>query len=138
MTVRSSATFDVPASVLYRSFLDQGDLMRMTRSQATMNPTVGGDWSLFNGSVNGKIISLEEGKRIVQTWKFANWAVESVADIEFQSVGPMTTIISVTQTGVPSHDRYGNADQDKLCLNGWEDKYWQGLATMLGYPRNKD
>jgi len=140
MTLKSSATFDVPASVLYKTFLDSGDLSRMTRSQATVEGRVSGEWTIFNGSVRGKILELHQDRRIVQTWKFANWndTDESKVVISFVLQGPACTTISVEQTGVPSHDRYGNPDQEALCLNGWEDKYWSGMSKILGYPRNKD
>ena len=140
MTVKSSATFDVPAVVLYKSFLDQSDLTRMTRSPATSCPVVGGDWSLYGGSVRGKYQVLEEGKRIVQSWRFSNWADsnESTVEILFEPRGSSSTVVNVTQSNIPVHDKFGNAEQDKLCQRGWEDKYWNGIATMLGYPRNKD
>jgi len=135
-----SATFDVPASVLYRTFLDATDLSRMTHSQATIDPKVGGEWTLFNGAVRGKLLELDQDRRIVQSWRFSNWkdTDESKVVLSFVSQGPACTTINVEQTGVPSHDRFGNPDQEKLCLDGWEEKYFNGLSKFIGYPRNKD
>ena len=140
MTVESSATFDVPAAVLYHTLLNKEDLMRMTRSPASISPTIDSDWSLFAGSVTGKIKALDENKQIVQSWRFSNWSenIYSEAVISFDSISPSATKVKVIQTGIPSHDKYGNAEQVRLCLQGWEDKYWTGIEKMLGYPRNRD
>ena len=140
MTVKSSATFDVPASVVYRAFLDSSDLSRMTMSQATVEANVDGEWSIFSGSVKGRILELDQDKKIVQSWRFSNWNDKDSSKVvlTFKAISPACTTISVEQTGIPTHDRFGNPEQETLCQRGWEDKYWTGMAKILGYPRNKD
>jgi len=140
MTVKSTATFDVPAAILYRTFLDTVDLSRMTRSPCSASPQIGGDWSIFNGSVRGKFLEVDQDRRIVQTWRFSNWndSDESKVTISFTSEGPACTKITVEQSGIPSHDRFGNPEQHNLCAAGWEEKYWSGISKFLGYPRNRD
>jgi activator of HSP90 ATPase len=44
-----------------------------TQSNARISKEVGGEFSIFDGSVTGNNLELQEGKLIVQRWRFGSW-----------------------------------------------------------------
>jgi activator of HSP90 ATPase len=47
--------------------------MAFSQSPAEVTPEVGGSFSMFGGSVQGKFTELVPGEKIVQQWRFSNW-----------------------------------------------------------------
>ncbi len=116
--VQASASFDVPSRVLYDSLLDSADMSKMTRSPCQVRPVVGSEWSIFNGTVSGVVQSLEEGRRIELSWRFSSWPEGQTSNVVI-ALDPLhdesSTRITVHQTGIPSHDKFGIGDQDVQC-----------------------
>lgn len=67
-TVTVSATFQAAADDLYSLLTDEKRIPSWTRAAAVSAATPDTEYSLFGGGVKGKYVSLEQGKRIVQTW----------------------------------------------------------------------
>jgi len=65
--------FTATATDLYSAFVDKEKLARWTRNPVTIDPEVGGEFVLFQGNIRGKFLELEEGKKIVQTWRLSSW-----------------------------------------------------------------
>ena len=58
MSLSFSVTFGVPRNVLYKAFLDEFELSKLTRSKACMKAEVGGEFNLYEGKIVGKNIEL--------------------------------------------------------------------------------
>jgi activator of Hsp90 ATPase protein 1 len=65
--------FTATAQDLYSCFVEPEKLTRWTRNQVSVEPKVGGEFSLFQGNISGKFLSLEPGKEIEQTWRLSSW-----------------------------------------------------------------
>jgi activator of HSP90 ATPase len=66
--VKKSATFMAAADDLFSLLTDEKRIPMWTRAPAQSKPEPGTDYSLFGGGVRGKYVSLEPGRKIVQTW----------------------------------------------------------------------
>jgi activator of HSP90 ATPase len=53
--------------------MDENRWKGFTQSYARISKEVGGEFSIFDGSVTGRNLELQEGKLIVQQWRFGNW-----------------------------------------------------------------
>ena len=139
-TIETECTFHVPARVLYAAFLDPHNLSRMTLSNSTISPVVGGEFSMFNGGVTGQIRELSSPHKIVQDWRFSQWPKDeySVLELCFEPLGEHKTRLTVKQSAIPEHDAHGNSRQDELVLNGWKSKFFVGLEKVLGYAVERD
>lgn len=73
VTIDQKIDFMCTAKDLYQALLDPGRVKAWTRGDATISPTVGTEFKLFNGNVSGKIMELVEDKKIVMTWRFKRW-----------------------------------------------------------------
>lgn len=138
--VEASITFSVPTKVLFGSFLDARDLSKMVLSPATIEPVVGGQFSLFNGGVTGTIIALVPESLIVQKWRFSQWAPEVFSNVQlrFISLGPQRTRLEIVHTEIPDKDAHGNLEQDTIVLSGWKEKFFLGIEKVLGFPVDRD
>jgi hypothetical protein len=54
--------------------MDENRWKGFTQSNARISKEVGGQFSLFDGSITGVNEELQEGKLIVQKWRFGSWA----------------------------------------------------------------
>jgi activator of HSP90 ATPase len=139
-TIEADCTFHVPARVLYSAFLDSHSLSRMTLSASTVSGIVGGQFSMFNGGVTGKIRELSPTSKITEDWRFSQWpqGEYSLLELTFESLSDHKTRLCVRQSGIPEHDAHGNSRQDELVLNGWKSKFFVGLEKVLGYAVDRD
>lgn len=72
-TIKLSEKFSCRAVDLYEILMDENRWKGFTQSNAKISKNVGGEFSIFDGSVTGTNLELQEGKLIVQKWRFGNW-----------------------------------------------------------------
>jgi activator of HSP90 ATPase len=72
-TLTEDIEFTTTAKELYDVFVQPEKLAAWTRSKPSIDPKVGGKFVLFQGNVKGEFITLEEGKKIEQTWRLPQW-----------------------------------------------------------------
>ena len=139
-TVEAECTFHVPARVLYAAFLDSHNLSRMTLSSSTISGVEGGEFTMFNGGVTGRIRELSPPLKITQDWRFSQWPKDEYSNLEltFEPLGDQKTRLKIKQSEIPEHDAHGNSRQDELVLNGWKSKFFVGLEKVLGYAVDRD
>ncbi|KAJ3576888.1 hypothetical protein NP233_g121 [Leucocoprinus birnbaumii] len=127
-TVTVSATFQASADDLFSILTDQARIPSWTRSAAVSAAKPDTEYSLFGGGVQGKYVSLENGKQVVQTWalKSPTWPAEHYATLT-TSFDQSTDSTKVTWSlaGVP----LGTEDEIERNLKGY---YIHGLKS-IGY-----
>lgn len=72
-TITMSEKFSCRARDLYEILMDENRWKGFTQSNARISKEVGGEFSIFDGSVTGTNVELQEGKLIVQKWRFGSW-----------------------------------------------------------------
>lgn len=72
-TITMTEKFSCRAKDLFEIMMDENRWKGFTQSNARISKEVGGEFSIFDGSVTGTNVELQEGKLIVQKWRFGNW-----------------------------------------------------------------
>ena len=112
---------------LYEAFMDSKKHSKFTESKAKVSREVGGNFSIFEGDINGKNVELIQDKKIIQTWRSEgeNWpkGYYSTITLMFEPVDD-GTLIKFTHTDIPE----GAYESVK---EGWDKYYWEPLKEML-------
>ncbi|XP_022766835.1 activator of 90 kDa heat shock protein ATPase homolog 1-like [Durio zibethinus] len=134
-TITMSEKFNCRAKDMYEILMDENRWKGFTQSNARISKEVGGQFSIFDGSVTGSNLELQEGKLIAQRWRFGSWpdGVDSTVRLDFDEPEPGVTIIKLTHTDVPEEDRYGNATVVENTERGWRDLIFNKIRAVFGF-----
>ncbi|KAK6945388.1 Activator of Hsp90 ATPase, N-terminal [Dillenia turbinata] len=134
-SISLSEKFSCRAGDLYEILMDENRWKGFTQSNAKISKEVNGEFCIFDGSVTGVNLELQEAKLIVQKWRFASWAdgVFSTVRISFHEPEPGVTIVKLTQTDVPEEDRYGNSTVVENTERGWRDLIFHKIRAVFGF-----
>lgn len=94
-----------------------------TGEQAEMAAIPGSDFSLWDGSIQGKNLEFEEGKKIVQQWYFGDQAEESIVTIKLYP-DKQGTSAELRHTNIPDDD-YND------IVEGWTTAYFGSLEEFF-------
>ncbi|MHA1914157.1 MAG: SRPBCC family protein [Promethearchaeota archaeon] len=115
------------AHEIYEAFMDSKIHSKFTESKAIISREVGGNYSVFEGALNGKNVELIQDKKIVQTWRSEgeNWEKGYYSTITL-ILEPVDegTLIKFKHTDVPE----GAYESVK---EGWTTYYWDPLKELL-------
>jgi activator of HSP90 ATPase len=115
---------------IYDAWLDSRGHAKMTGSAARAKPVEGATFSAWGGYIKGKNLTLEPGRRIVQSWrttKFAKQDRDSQIEVLLDPI-PEGTRITLHHTNVPDgHTGY----QD----GGWQQHYFEPMKQYFSAAR---
>lgn len=97
-----------------------------TGEEATMSTEPGSEFSMWEGSIVGKNLEFEEGKKIVQQWYFDGQPEASIVTIKLHP-DKKGTSVELRHTNIP------DADYDSFA-EGWDDSYFGPLADFFDVP----
>ncbi|KAE8674280.1 hypothetical protein F3Y22_tig00111769pilonHSYRG00740 [Hibiscus syriacus] len=134
-TITMSEKFNCRAKDMFEILMDENRWKGFTQSNARISKEVGGQFSIFDGSVTGINLELQEGKLIAQRWRFGSWpdGVDSTVRLVFDEPEPGVTIIKLTHSDVPEEDRYGNATVVENTERGWRDLIFNKIRAVFGF-----
>ena len=89
---------------------------------AEMSATPGSEFSLWDGSIVGKNIEFEEGKKIVQQWYFGDQPEESIVTIKLHA-HPDGTSVELRHINIPDQDY-------EDIIDGWTHAYFGALQEF--------
>jgi activator of HSP90 ATPase len=132
-----SATYDfeqsdtIPAEpgAVYDAWMSTDGHTAMTGGEAVVDPTIGGEFSAWDGYIWGRTLALEPGRRIVQSWRTSEFDeddADSRIEVLLEPVDGGTSI-RLRHTGVP-------VDQLGYENGGWQDNYFEPMKAYLGKP----
>ena len=118
--------FAGPPAELFECFSDPRRVAAYAGSDSRLNFTVGGEFSLFDGNVSGKIVEIHPRQKIVMTWRLSTWPAEhfSLVTLNFQPSASGTTVVLV-QESVP-------AAEVERTRDGWTRFYWERISSCFG------
>jgi activator of HSP90 ATPase len=125
-TIRQTVFQTASPAEVYDAFLTAGKHARFTQSKATCDARVGGKFTAYDGYIFGRILELEEGRRIVQEWQTTEWpddAPPSIAEFSFAEK-PGGTELAMVHSNVPE-------EQAEAYRQGWIDYYWEPLKDYF-------
>ncbi|KAK7285465.1 hypothetical protein RJT34_20238 [Clitoria ternatea] len=134
-SISMTERFNCRARDLYEILLDENRWKGFTQSNARISKEVGGEFTIFDGSVSGTNLELQEAKLIVQRWRFGSWndGVHSTVRLVFEEPEPGVTVVKLTHSDVPEEDRYGNATVVENTERGWRDLIFQRIRAVFGF-----
>ena len=110
-----------PAEV-YLALTLPATLRLWTGEEAEMSTEPGSEFSLWEGSIEGKNIAFEEGKKIVQEWYFGDQEEKSIVTIKLHP-HKQGTSAELLHTNIPD-EAY-----DEM-VEGWNDSYFGSLTDF--------
>jgi len=110
---------------IYEALMDSIKHTDFSEAKAVISRDIGGKFTTFDGWASGKNIELVQDKKIVQTWRGADWPEDHYSTITFAlKQKGKETILDFTQTEIPM-ELYDDIKQ------GWIDWYWDKLKTYF-------
>lgn len=130
MAFEFSVSDVIPASPqqIYDAWLDGHGHAAMTGGQpARISAKIGADFTVWDGYITGRNLTLEPGRRIVQSWrttKFAKADADSQIEVLLEPVAGGTKV-TVHHSNVPDgHTSYRDG--------GWQNSYFEPMKRHFG------
>ncbi len=111
-----------PPADVYLALTLPATIQLWTGEEAEMSTEPGSDFSLWEGSITGKNLSFEEGKKIVQEWYFGEQEEKSIVTIILHP-HKQGTSAELNHTNIPDE-----AYED--IVEGWRDNYFGLLISF--------
>lgn len=127
-----STELPAPPRVVYNAWLDGGQHSEMTQSPASGSTEIAGIFTAHDGYINGINLELDEGARILQTWRtsqFESTDPDSSIKVTFEAV-PNGTCLTLKHWNIPE-------DQAEGYESGWRDFYFAPMQQYFADPANK-
>lgn len=114
---------------VYLALTTEATIQLWTGDKAEMKAEPGTEFSLWDGSIVGKNLEFEPGKRIVQQWYFGDQAQPSMVTIKLHPHAQGTSV-EVKQTNIPDEE------YDDI-VEGWVNTYMASLQDFYeGEPED--
>lgn len=107
---------------VYIALTNPATLQLWTGDPAMMSTEPGSDFSLWEGSIEGKNISFEPGKKIVQQWYFGEQEEASI----------VTILLHPHKQGTSAELRHINIPDEAYedIVDGWNSVYFSSLIDF--------
>ncbi|VVB59588.1 Activator of Hsp90 ATPase -like protein [uncultured archaeon] len=124
-TLHQTIAFKATPHEVYEALMDSKKHTDFTEAKAVISRDIVGKFTAFDGWASGKNVELVKDKKIVQTWRSADWPDNhySTITVALKQEG-VETILDFTQTEIPI-GFYNDIKQ------GWADWYWDKLKVYL-------
>jgi len=121
--------FTIPATPeeLYRALTTEITIRLWTGDLVEIDPVPGGEFSMWDGAIQGKFLELEPYSKIVQQWYFGEQDEPSVVTLKLHEHKKGTSL-EVKQTNIPDEAFDGIAE-------GWSDPY---VASLLEFYEDEE
>lgn len=106
---------------IYKALTTEITIRLWTGDIVEIDPRVGGEFSLWDGSITGKFLELEPDKKIVQEWFFGE-EEQSIVTIKLHEHKKGTSF-EVNHTNIPDE-----AYED--IIEGWDSEYVGSLIDF--------
>jgi uncharacterized protein YndB with AHSA1/START domain len=111
-----------PPEYVYNALTNAATIRLWSGEPAVMEPIAGSEFSLWDGSINGKNLEFINGKKIVQEWYFGEQAEPSI----------VTIILHEDKGGTSVELRHSNIPDEAyedIC-QGWTESYFSSLVEF--------
>ena len=130
-SLHQDVRFKASAQRIYDALLSSQQFASFSGAPATIDPRVGGSFTLFKGMIAGVTVDLAPNQRIVQAWRPSHWepGVFSIVRFELKPEGAETALAL-------DHKGFPEGAFDSLSL-GWTSHYWDPLTKFLAASAEK-
>lgn len=125
--LKLSDKFKCRAQDLFAALTDEARVRAYTQSPASVDPKVGGAFSLFSGNVTGVFKDVKPYELLTQAWRMKTWAENHHSEVTLKilDLGDECKL-ELTQTGIPA------ADYESVKV-GWRAHQWDRMKGILGF-----
>lgn len=112
-----------PPDEVYLALTTETAIQLWTGEKAEMKPEAGTEFSLWDGSISGRNLEFEEGKKIVQQWYFGDQEEESIVSIK----------VHPHKEGTSAELRHSNIPDEDFedITDGWNNTYFASLIDFF-------
>ena len=116
--------FIIPAlpEEVYAALTHPASIHAWSGEEAEMSTEPGSEFSLWEGSIVGRNLEFEPGKKIVQQWYFGDQPEASIVTIKLHEHGQATSV-ELRHSNIP------NEDYDDI-VEGWNNAYFGALREF--------
>jgi len=125
--LKISVTLPAAPQKIYEAWLNSKQHSAIIGDKATASAKVKGKFSAWDGYITGHNVELQEGKKIVQSWRTTEFPVkapDSVLELRLAKKAGNKTTFTLIQTGIPK-------GQGKKYKNGWKEHYFEGMKAYF-------
>lgn len=117
--------YNIPATPdeIYMALTNPVTMELWTGEVAEMSTEPGSEFSMWDGSITGKNLEFEPGKKIVQQWYFEGESDNSVVTIKLHP-DKKGSSVELRHTNIP------DADYDDM-VDGWNNSYFGALQEFF-------
>jgi activator of HSP90 ATPase len=115
-------TLPAPPEEVYMALTVPATIYLWTGDEAEMSTEPGSEFSLWDGSIVGKNLEFEEGKKIVQQWYFGEQEEPSIVTIKLHPLKDGTSV-ELKHTNIP------DVDYEDI-VEGWNSSYFGSLSEF--------
>jgi len=124
-SLRQTISFKATPHDIYEALMDSKKHTEFTEAKAVISRKLGGKFTAFDDWASGTNVEMVQDKKIVQTWRGADWPEDHFSTITFAlKQKGNETILDFTQTEIPE-ELYDDVKQ------GWIDWYWNKLKAYI-------
>ena len=120
-----SESFPVSPEVIYQAWLNSDEHSMMTGSPASISDVVDGEFTAWDGYIQGKNVGLTHSSRILQRWRtteFEDGEEDSLLEILFEPEGDRTRV-TINHSSLPEHGLQ--------YKQGWIDAYFTPMKQYF-------
>jgi activator of HSP90 ATPase len=115
-------TLNASPEEVYQALTFAPTIRLWSGEEAEMSTEPGSEFSLWEGSIVGKNLEFESGKKIVQEWYFGEQEEKSLVTIKLHPLKNQTSV-ELRHTNIPDED-YEN------MVEGWNEAYFGALIDF--------
>jgi len=112
----------VPPDEVYLALTNPLTIELWSGEKAEMSTEPGTEFSLWDGSIVGKNLEFESGKKIVQQWYFGEQQEPSIVTIKLHA-DPRGTSVELKHSNIPDEDY-------EDIVEGWNEVYFASLRDF--------
>lgn len=113
-----------PPEEVYLALTTPATIHLWSGEEAEMSTEPGSEFALWEGSISGKNLEFEEGKKIVQQWYFGDQEEDSIVTIKLHPHKNGTSV-ELRHTNIPDDDY-------EDIVDGWDSYYFGSLQDFYG------
>ncbi len=116
-----------PPEDLYRALTTEITIRLWTGDLVEIDPQVGGEFSMWDGAIQGKFLELIPYSKIVQQWYFGEQEEESIVTFKLHEHKKGTSL-EVKHTNIPDEDY-------EDIVEGWNETY---VASLIDFYKEEE
>ena len=135
-TITQTERFYCRPDDIFEALTHPGRVRAFTQSEADVSPQPGAAFHMFGGNIHGEnCADMACPHRISQKWRFRNWPEGVFSHVVMNITEPEhgTTVVTLTQTGVPVADKFGNESVVETTREGWTQNFFDRIRKVFGY-----